>query len=217
MNWLQLAHEVSQHAASEVHQWREHIMAQMRQYTHVPLRHLRGEIAYRATALAPEQLFAQAGFVPGSDKVRLSTATAVGAPNNEGLVDFSLVPEVTTLFAGGRSAWIYALPLDIGYQMPGQWRQFAVPALPMPDFLFVRQVTAKDYVHAHLGPVQWHSRDGQPPSVEDETLQRFLTVAHLSIPQDIGLGDEFSPPCYDIRDTAASERWFGEPSARRGF
>jgi hypothetical protein len=187
---------------------RERIIDTMqRQYPGMRLREI-NEIAYRKDRLSPEEIVRQGGFIPRDKDIRL--ATAFDSPNNSGLSDFTLVPEVATIFSMYKTPaerYVYAAPLDKGYLMPGQWRQVAMPALPVKEFLVGRKILANDGRTATLGePVVI----GTIPEkyATDEAFQRFLHAPALEVPQDIGLGDENYPPHYTIRDTPASKQLF---------
>lgn len=189
-----------------------------RQYPDMRLQDI-NEVGYRLTSRTPEELLAAGGFLPKEQSVHIASKT--GSPNNSGLVDFSLVPEVTTIFTpfrdrGRKRQFIYAAPLDKGYLMPGDWRQVATPGLPMPEFLIAREVLENKHNHMRLGDARLI---GHIPAryANDERFQQFMFEKEIEIPQDIGLGDEHSPALYSIRDTAVSSRLFPTNSSHRGF
>jgi hypothetical protein len=186
---------------------RQFAISQMQRHFPGTRLHEIGEIGYRSDSRSPIKINRQAGFLPDSDQAPAVSRTDRFTDN--GMTDFSLVPEVAAINAWpgaeGRR-YIYAVPIDKGYLVNNERRQVMVPALES-DFFVAREILSNDGHTATLGkPIVY----GQAPeaSATDVAFQNFLKAPSLSVPQDIALGDENYPAHYDVKDTPASARIF---------
>lgn len=191
----------------ELQKRREVIIREMQKnYSGFQLFHINA-IGYRLDGRSPEQIIAEGGFLPKEDRVWISTR--MDAPNNEGLVGFSLLPGVTCLFTENvqqqNKPYLYAVPIDIGYAMKGEWRQIVAPALPLPDWWCAKRVEAiTQDGQITLGQSEGHH--GEMQALYDEQFHAFLQ-GDIRKPKCIDYGSEDYSPVFEIVDSLLSEEF----------
>lgn len=176
---------------------------------------LEGKVVYMLRPESPEQVLDQGGF--HALKKNLWIAADVGnslsRSNNEGMVCFTLLPEITTIFLLNKSNldqqehYIYAIPLE-GHNvyLGGQWRQIACPgAMPLPEFWRSRKVLDVINDKVVLGSVIGQGEDALVRA-SGEKYVNYQNNSAIIVPKDISINPDY-PAFYDIQDTEMTKRF----------
>ncbi|MDB2415138.1 enterotoxin A family protein [Rickettsiales bacterium] len=163
-------------------------------------------LTYRFDSRSPEEIIEAGGFSPNGGRAYINGSVVRGP------VSTTLLPEAAILFSQKKGGYLYTLPILQGYVLQGdkgeEWRNVALPSLPLPGFFMAKPIEAIEGGFAYLGALVGLSEEiNQDLSVDDEALSQFAS-GEIKIPRDLSGGDPDYPAFYVIKDTNFSKRIF---------